>query len=52
MFQGLSREFWIGTGLAIISVGIEIILAVISMPHWLRVTLLVLVAFLFFRDWR
>jgi hypothetical protein len=41
VFRGLSREFWIGTGLAIIAVGIGIILAVISMPDWLRVTLAV-----------
>jgi hypothetical protein len=40
MFRNLSREFWIGTGFAVLAIGIEIILTVIPMPDWLRATLL------------
>jgi hypothetical protein len=41
MFRGLSREFWIGTGFAVVAIGIEIVLTVIPMPDWLRTVLLI-----------
>jgi len=41
MFKGLSREFWIGFGLAVFSIGIGIVIALVPMAEVTRIILVI-----------